>query len=336
MFRARIIWIIIGGLLLAVALVVVLQMLDVLSRLDGRTVQSSPPVIAETADPFGLAPTLFQDVSEYEESGVKKLRLSGTAQPNTVVMISNRGERVRQIKSDANGNWKVTVDAKDDEPMVLEAVLFIEDGVTVRGDETIYRIVLPEASIKKAKTNDTDASAETGTENSDLPVKAEEIRPTLIMVSVPGGPTRLVTSPFGGSPTEGPLTMGPIDYDDAGGVIFSGTTSEEGRVRLYAGEAAIGETRVGAGGRWNFIAGRMLPMGEYDVRAELIRPDAERVQVTVPFERLPPVEMDQANIPKVKFEPYRWQVRRALLGGGAQNTIIFAPKDAAPIIAPEE
>lgn len=347
MFRARIIWIIIGGLLLAVALVVVLQMLDVLSRLDGHEGQGPTPVIAETADPLGLAPTLFHDVSEYMEKGDKKLRLSGTAQPNTVVIISNRGKRIRQIKSDENGNWMVTIDAIDEKPMVLEAVLFTEAGVTVRGDETIYRIVLPKRPKKKAKTGQADETKEGETkegetkegetEEAPLPVKtSDKKRPTLIMVSVPGGPTRLVRSPFGGSPTEGPLTMGPIDYDDAGGVIFSGTTSEEGRVRLYAGEAAIGETRVGAGGRWNFIAGRMLPMGEYDVRAELIRPDAERVQVTVPFERLPPVEMEQANIPKVTFEPFRWQVRRALLGGGAQNTVIFAPQEADPIIAPEQ
>lgn len=331
MFKARIIWIIVGGLLLAVALVVILQMLDVLSRLEGGDAQNPPPVIAETADPLGLAPTLFQDISEYEQNGVKKLRLSGTAQPNTVVIISNRGQRERQIKSDANGNWMVTLDAVDEQPMVLEAVLYTDSDVTVRGDETIYRIVLPEAPEENIETNETENE-----EDAESPEKETKARPTLIMVSVPGGPTRIVTSPFGGSPTEGPLTMGPIDYDDAGGVIFSGTTSEAGRVRLYAGEAAIGETRVGAGGRWNFIAGRMLPMGEYDVRAELIRPDAERVQVTVPFERLPPVEMDQANIPRVRFEPFRWQIRRALLGGGAQNTVIFAPREAAALLPPEE
>jgi len=34
--------------------------------------------------------------------------------------------------------------------------------------------------------------------------------------------------------------MGPIDFDDTGGVIFSGVTSEGGRVRLYANESAIG------------------------------------------------------------------------------------------------
>ncbi len=111
MFKARIIWIIVGGLLLAVALVVILQMLDVLSRLEGGDAQNPTPVIAETADPLGLAPTLFQDISEYEQNGVKKLRLSGTAQPNTVVIISNRGQRERQIKSDTNGNWMVTLDA---------------------------------------------------------------------------------------------------------------------------------------------------------------------------------------------------------------------------------
>ena len=72
MFRARIIWIIIGGLFLAVALIVVLQMLDVLSRLDSSETQSPPPVIAETADPIGLAPTLFQDVIEYQENNIKK------------------------------------------------------------------------------------------------------------------------------------------------------------------------------------------------------------------------------------------------------------------------
>ena len=333
MFRARIVWIIVGGLFLAVALIVLLQMLDVLSRLSSSDSPNPPPVIAETADPIGLAPTLFQDVIEYQENNTQKLRLSGTAQPDTVVIISNRGQRVRQIKSDSNGNWVVSIDAIDDQPMVLEAVLFTESGVTIRGDETVYRIVLPRATQELAPQDI--APSITG-ENEFLPVSLPDARPTLIMVSVPGGPTRIVRSPFGGSPTEGPLTMGPIEYDDGGGVIFSGTTSAEGRVRLYAGEAVIGDTRVGAGGRWNFIAGRMLPMGEYEVRAELIRPDAERVQVTVPFERLPPVTLSQANIPMVQFEPYRWQVRRALLGGGAQNTVIFAPRDADAIVPPSD
>ena len=126
--------------------------------------------------------------------------------------------------------------------------------------------------------------------------------------------------------------MGAVDYDDAGGVIFSGTTSEAGRIRLYAGGQAVGETRIGLGGRWNFIAGKMLPFGEYVIRAELLRPDADRLAVSVPFERLRPLGPSQGGegALSVKFEPYRWQVRRTLIGGGAQSTVIFAPDIILP------
>ena len=134
--------------------------------------------------------------------------------------------------------------------------------------------------------------------------------------------------------------MGPIDYDDSGGVILSGTTASEGRVRIYAGGEAFGETRVGAGGRWNFIAGNLLPRGEYPISAELIGADGIQARVSVPFELLPPSQ-DEAktasDLPEVKYEPFRWQVRRVLLGGGHQTTTIFAPIEAkALIVNPEE
>jgi hypothetical protein len=329
MFKPRIIGIMVGGLLLAVGFIVVMQLMDVFSRFsDDDTARAEE---TESLSALGVKPTVFTDISEFQNGLKTVLRISGTAEPNSVIIILNRNERQRQIRSDENGNWRVSLETDDSRPMVIESVLFNEGGVTVRGDETIYRIVLP----GEASTAPTGEMGENGSdEEADIFTAVRPVpRPTLIMVSAPGGPTRIVQSPFGGSPTNGPLTMGPIDYDDAGGVIFSGTTSEEGRVRLYANNSAIGETRVGAGGRWNFIAGRMLPRGEYDVRAELIRTDAERVQVTVPFELLPPVKSDgPAGIPMVRFEPFRWQIRWELLGGGQQSTVIFAPREADPII----
>jgi len=194
--------------------------------------------------------------------------------------------------------------------------MFVEGGLSVRGDETIYRLPVPRKKDEAKK----------GQTTSDL---------ALIMVSVPGGPSRIVQSPFGGSPTNGPLTMGPIDYDDSGGVILSGTTEAEGRVRIYAGGEAFGETRVGAGGRWNFIAGNLLPRGEYPLSAELINPDGVKARVSVPFVLLPPSKNNTQSIsslPDVKYEPFRWQVRRALIGGGHQTTAIFAPIEAEALI----
>jgi len=235
-------------------------------------------------------------------------------------------------------HWAVSLDAIDERPMVLEAILFNETGVTIRGDETVYRVVLP---APPSDENDAENSEEASDpEDADV-IEADSLLledslpeplPTLIMVSAPGAPSRIVKSPFGGSPTSGPLTMGPIDYDDAGGVIFSGSTTSEGRIRLYTNDSIIGETRVSANGRWNFIAGRILPRGEHDIRAELISGAGALAEVTVPFELLPPTQAQSTPVPLVQFEPFRWQVRRELLGGGFQTTVVFAPMEAEPII----
>lgn len=337
--KPRIIWIIIAGLLLAVALIVTVQMLDLLSRLDGSDETTLSPTSEQEAAPLGVTPTLFSDIIEFEETGVSKLRLTGTAEPNSVIIILDSGENIRQIRSNEAGDWSVTLSTDDSRPMVLEAVLFNETGVTIRGDETIYRIVMPvEPQAVELPSFDEFPDGAEGPDGEEIVL--EDITPppppTLIMVSAPGGPTRIVKSPFGGSPTNGPLTMGPIDYDDAGGAIFSGTTSEPGRIRLYANDTLIGETRVGAEGRWNFITGKRFPRGEYDVRAELIRPDLDPIDVSVPFELLRPTQPNSSNQPLVVFDPFRWQVRRELLGGGFQSTVIFAPIEADPLIAEDK
>ena len=303
------------GLVLAFFLLVAVQTTSFLSRTPGFIEESSTPVLTENAADTGVVPVIFRTISEYGDGADKQLRLNGTSEPDAVLILLNRNERLRQIKADETGNWSVDVRVEPLEIMVLEIVMFVEGGLNVRGDETVFRVPVP--------ANGAEETADS--------------KPALIMVSAPGGPTRIVQTPFGGSPTDGPLTMGPIDYDDSGGVIFSGTTEEEGRVRIKAGPQAIGDTRVRAGGRWYFIAGEgMLPIGEYEIAAELFKSDGVKARVSVDFERLAPSENTEISyIPDIRYDPFRWQVRRQLLGGGAQYTAIFAPQEAEALIVEE-
>lgn len=302
------------GLALALILLVAVQATSFLSRAPGFSEDNPKPAVTEKAASTGIDPVIFRTISEYGNFEDMQLRLNGTSEPEAVLILLNRNERLRQIKADEAGNWSVDVRVDALEIMVIEIVMFVESGLNVRGDETVYRVPVP------ANDEDEDTAYQTA----------------LIMVSAPGGPTRIVQTPFGGSPTDGPLTMGPIDYDDSGGVIFSGTTEEEGRVRIFAGPQAIGETRVGAGGRWNFIAGNMLPRGEYEIAAELIKSDGVKARVSVPFEKLAPSQNTESSVvPDIRYEPFRWQVRRQLLGGGAQYTAIFAPQEAKALIVEE-
>lgn len=300
------------GLVLAVLLLVAVQMTSFLSQAPGLSGDNVKPAISEKKADTGVVPVIYRTISEYGDISDKQLRINGTSEPGAVLILLNRNERLRQIKADEAGNWSVDVQVELQNIMVLEIVMFVDGGVNVRGDETVFRIPVP----------------------SDNKTEGSTSKPALIMVTAPGGPTRIVQTPFGGSPTDGPLTMGPIDYDDAGGVIFSGTTEEEGRVRIYAGPSRIGETRVGAGGRWNFIAGGgMMPFGEYEVAAELFKSGGVKARVSVPFEKLSPSQNSEASIvPDVRYEPFRWQVRRQLLGGGVQYTAVFAPQEAEPLI----
>ena len=286
------------GLTLVLLLLIAVQMTSFLSRTSGVSEEALTPIATETKVDTGIVPVIFRTISEYGNLTDKQLRINGTSEPEAVLILLNHNKRLRQIKADDAGNWTLDIQVQPQEIMVLEIVMFVEGGVNVRGDETVFRIPVPSRDTNENTT----------------------YKPALIMVTAPGGPTRIVQTPFGGSPTDGPLTMGPIDYDDSGGVIFSGTTEEEGRVRIFAGPQAIGETRVGAGGRWNFIAGGgMMPLGEYEVAAELIKSDGVKARVSVPFEKLAPSKSGEASVaPDVRYDPFRWQVRRQLLGGGVQ------------------
>lgn len=320
-------WMILVGLGLAFILLILVQFTSALSKSpfdfgndtvddklsDAQSQATNSPVTDSGPSDNGLTPVFFRTISEYGLESSKKIKINGTSEPNAVMTLLNENTRLRQFKSDNVGNWDVVIDIEPQNALALEIVMFTEGDINVRGDETIYRLPVPRSANK----------------SDELP------RPALIMVSAPGGPTRIIQSPFGGIPTNGPLSMGPIDYDDSGGVILSGATSSEGRVRIYAGGEAFGETRVGADGRWYFIAGNLLPQGEYPISAELIGTEGVIARVSVPFERLPPLKNDNksaSDLPDVKYEPFRWQVRRVLTGGGHQTTTIFAPIEAGALI----
>lgn len=310
MKQTRILGMIIGGLILALILFAGVSF-------SGQWVSTS----GGDSDPqrsiaASLTPVTFTCVSEIDGEDRPILQLSGLAQPFSVVALLDRGERVLQVRTTAQGIWSARLDVTGP-GMAVEAILFdvqtdgpdtdiaseqaMEAMTSIRGVQTIFRIKRPN---------------EDGAEES-----------ALIMISTPGAPTRLVQSPFNGLPSNGPLAIGAIDYDDKGGVIFSGVSEVEGRIRLYVANAAIGETRVGPDGRWTYIASSVMPLGEYEIRAELMGGEGNPV-VSVPFERLPPLPQtgsDDGSL-SVSFSSYRWQIRRSLVGGGTQSTVIFAPE----------
>lgn len=287
-----------------------------------------------------VKPALFAEISE--SGGL--LRMSGTSEPNVQLAILQRGKTLRQIDVDETGGWNVSLPATPDDTHVINLVTFFPDGTRIRSDETVFRIPAKRPAINQAVLNP-NARSPSPLDPSTLDPSALDpsqlgplgaavtIAPTdtpraLIFRAAPGAPSDIVQSPFGEMPRMGPLTLGPIDYDDSGGAVFQGRSEVAGRVRIFVNDAVIGDTMIAEDGNWVFYVSETLPVGAYRISVSLMDETEERAQISIPFERLSPATA-QIRPGKifVRFEDRRWQVRRPLLGGGAQYTAVFAPLD---------
>ena len=264
--------------------------------------QNSPEQISSPATEINqdlnavIEPVVFMSISEQND----QLRLTGTSEANATVSIEDHGRNIIDVVADKDGNWSGTIPVTNRDNMIVDLVIYQETGAKIRSDEKIYRIPAPED------------------------ITDETLPQALLMLTAQGRSSRIIRSPFRGLPTSDGLSLETIDYDDRGGVIISGMSETPGLIQIFANETRVGDTPVLSNGRWYFIAADTLPTGSYDIRADLINNNESAASLTVSFERMR-AEAVSGEVVNVDFQPFNWQVRRGLLGGGYQYTAVFAP-----------
>ena len=309
--KFRLIAMLLTGFAMAIALLWAAQFTK--SKAEGPLSPTDEAAVDE--DPIAIRPPSFLTVSEI--SGA--LRITGVSEPQATVVFSQGSQRLGETKVDENGSWSIVLPIETRGIQAISLIMLTADGTRVRSDETLFRI--PEIE------NNESASANNDTASVVIP-SAPFDAPALILLTAPGGPSKIFKSPFGGMPMSGPLSLGPIDYDDIGGAVFRGRSEQAGRIRLYANDIAIGDAPVQSDGQWFYIIAETLPRGSYDVVVALMNETEEVTRITVPFEKMAFVKnREPGGGLYVTFDENRWQVRRDLLGGGAQYTAIFAPQD---------
>ncbi|NNE58468.1 MAG: hypothetical protein HKN36_10190, partial [Hellea sp.] len=292
--RARFLPMLLTGLILAIIFLAAVQITQSVRNQFNSEDNLSSENANRPAPVESIKPIVIRSVSE--ENG--QLFISGEAHPEVVISVQSFGEEIKTDSADQDGLWEIVLEVSDSSTLMLEFVESLEGSLPVRSDEVIHRIPAP-------------ALDEASVDQSPRP---------LIMSAAPGGPSSIFQSPFRGLPTQGAISMGSIDYDESGGVIFSGVSGKDGRVRVYANDVAIGEVRVQANGRWYIIAADTLPRGSFEIRATLITAEGIDSEVKVPFERLTLRDGDPGKPLEIFFDPYTWQIRRTLIGGGYQYT----------------
>ncbi|MCF8879324.1 LysM peptidoglycan-binding domain-containing protein [Hyphobacterium sp. SN044] len=240
-----------------------------------------------------VAPPSF-DVVRVDPRGTAVI--AGRGEPGATVSVLADGESIANIAVNEQGEWVLIVE----EPLPTGSVelgllMTTPSGQEIRSEQIVV-VSIPES---RAET-------------------------PLVVLGRPGEASRVLQGPFEGLET-GPLALETVDYDDAGGVIFSGRAEPGSRVRVIANGATVGDTAVGQDGRWTVRAGDALAPGVYDLQVDMIRPDGTVAAVIVlPFERVAPEALNLGE-GSVIVQPGNslWRIARRIYGEGIQYTVIY-------------
>lgn len=309
MFKSKPLMMLITGLLLALVLWTVIQVLQK-TTVDNDIVQIS----TEQETPLNTAkptkPLLVQNANapasilSAVQSG-SELSLRGNGMSGAGVLLLNDGNELARTKVDDDGNWALDFTyAIDGKPVAVDVLTLAPDGHQIRSDQSL--LVINYQHAPEARKND--------------------IGKALLLLTAPGAHSRVLQTPYTSLPKRDGFALEAIDYDNSGGVIFSGSSEQAGRVLIYAGETLVGESRVDSQGRWSLIFGSIMPLGAYNISAELVIEDVGSVTLTLPFERTQPLlEVEGNSKIVIKHLDDRIQIGRALFGGGYQYSVVYAP-----------
>jgi nucleoid-associated protein YgaU len=241
-----------------------------------------------------LTPPTF-DIVRVDAAGTAVV--AGRGVPEALVTLMANGAPLLDAEVDSRGEWVIIVS----EPLPAGAVelalqMKVESGQEIRSDQVVV-VSIPE-------TRDT--------------------RP-LVVLGRPGGASEVLQSPLEDEGLEFALLA--VDYDDAGGVIFSGRARPDAGVRVIASGREVGRATADGIGRWSLTAGAVLPPGRYDLQVDQLDAEGRVTAVlALPFERATPEDLAEVGPRSVIVQPGNslWRIARRLYGSGWQYTVIYS------------
>ena len=223
--------------------------------------------------------------------------IAGRADPGSSITLVANGSAIATTKASANGDWTIVLnEALPTGAVELSLRMQGSDGRIIRSDQVVV-VSVPHKRNKRP----------------------------LVVLGEPGGVSRVLQSPDDDK-DRGPFYLETVDYDRAGGVIFSGHALPDSGIRVSAGGRLLGETRADAQGHWVLEGAAPLAPGRYNLQIDQIGADGHvNAIVVLPFERAKPEEIADAPPGSVIVQPGNslWRIARRFYGSGWQFTVIY-------------
>ncbi len=303
--------------------------------------QTQPQSSAQPASPPRTAPEPPRfDVVRVGARGVAVI--AGRAAPGSEVLLLEDGRELGRARADARGEW-VILPADPLRPGTRQFSLVARlGGEEIAGPDTVV-VVVPEPAIaeaprpeaprleadatpsprRDAPPRETDARTDARAEAPAEPRRTEPAQPLVVLLPAAQTPPRLLQGPAS-APQPG-LSLGQVDYDDAGAIRFAGTAAPGSIVRVYGNDEHAGDATVDGQGRWALAPQDQVAVGRHRLRLDqLATVGAVAARIEVPFQR---DQLPEGAVPegRVVVQPGNnlWRLARATYGRGVRFTVIY-------------
>jgi nucleoid-associated protein YgaU len=226
------------------------------SSIAPKTPDSPPTTVAPTPSPFGAVSTSRPqfDVVRVEPTG--DTVVAGTAEPNSIVALMNKGEKVAEAKADSAGQFVIL-------PPALKP-----------GE---HLLTLRSTGVKG------DIESEQNVATS-VPKKAGD--QVIAALASPNEPTRLLNDAGKPSPSSQSVAIATAEAGEDGSFLASGVAAPGSSIRLYLNDSFVAPVQAGPDGKWSLKIGRGMSSGHYDIRADAVDPASGKVtaRAAAPFD----------------------------------------------------
>lgn len=298
------------------------------ARDTGIPVPAPPPVAAYRPEQPGATdtpntpPTVGSKKPEFDVVRINPdgdAVIAGRAAPGAKIQVLDGGKVIGNVTADARGEWVfLPTEPLPSGKRELGLAVANPDGTAVESDSVVVLAVPSRAADRDA------ASAE----KSDA---APLAGPLAVLVQKDGkGPSRVLQKPTEKEGVrKGDLSIGVVDYDEAGNVSIGGKAKSGEQVQVYLDNKLVGRATASPQGEWRVEPKEKVLPGIYKLRADAIDSGRVTARVEIPFSRADKVA-GRANESLVIVQPGNslWRIARRTLGSGMKFTTIYAANKA--------
>ncbi|MEH6526492.1 MAG: Ig-like domain-containing protein [Sneathiella sp.] len=243
-----------------------------------------------------------------------EILIAGRGVPNSMVTIIVGGNDTGEVKTSARGEWVFTsTKALPSGSQTVNLKAKNPDGVELESGKLVVMNV------------------------PDCTVPMTERAPAIAMLAPKDGDAKgngqvkllQVPAPVGDLSKAKGLSLGSVNYGDAGNLELSGKGLPGNTIQVYVNNRAVGSAVVDADGNWSMRPDQPVPAGTYKLRVDQVDPTGTVVsRVELPFQRAPASDVilaqENGKLSAI-VQPGNslWRIARRVYGEGTEYTVIY-------------